>query len=575
MQQALCMELGSDSSDGGREVELGSDDSSQPRRPSRQAKFCRRGIVVGSGSVELGRDSSSEMEEMGTRSEHIECSRSSEVASGSESDLAGATRSNGATQKKRTRDSSDVCLGSDVSSDPLPVSKKGRRQPRSKAESMGECFAWALQALVVLQDMFGEMVFRRLGTRPWRFTTHFSGLGTVDVALDMLRAAFKVAARAPLEAEVVSSCEASKTLQEVLVQRSDGCVFGDIFERIEGGAEAANAASSESYKCYVANALVAEGAECVKHDRAGCKAFKRATCDISGSSCRPWSRANRKKRGMKHSDTKQFWAWVRIIRQDLPSIVIHENVVCFPDSFLTEGLGDLYDVIPLSVQPADAGFGFMRRNRRYHVLALRGVVALSTLPGLYTHLTDQLAKDVSAWPRWVWRATKEELECELATASSCEQPSSRGGWWPRLTPNQQTYIEGYTDSWQRKHGSPPEESAACVFDLSDTPQYKTGSNAVTLPTLRQRRGRWWSPMHRRWMLPREKAACMGFPVYDDLAVASRTKLDKLTVEHAGFIGNAMHVANVGVVMLAAMFAAEWRERVEPTTECHRGRSSHS
>ena len=121
--------------------------------------------------------------------------------------------------------------------------------------------------------------------------------------------------------------------------------------------------------------------------------------------------------------------------------------------------------------------------------------------------------------------------------------------------------------------APPEESAACVFDLSDTPQYKTGSNAVTLPTLRQRKGRWWSPMHRRWMLPREKAACMGFPVYDDLAAASRTKLDKLTVEHAGFIGNAMHVANVGVVMLAAMFAAEWR--VEPTTECHRGSSSHS
>ena len=573
------MELGSDSSDGGREVELGSDDSSQPRRPSRQAKFCRSGIVVGSGNVELGRDSSSEMEEMETRSEHIECSRGSEVASGSESDPAGATRSNGATQKKRSRDSSDVCLGSDASSDPHTVSKKGRRQPCSKAESMGECFAWAMQALVVLQDLFGEMVFRRIGTRLWRFTTHFSGLGTVDVALDMLKAAFKVAARAPLDAEVVSSCEASKTLQEVLVERSDGCVFGDIFERIEGGAEAANAASNESYKCYVANALVAEGAECAKHGRAGCKAHKRATCDISGSSCRPWSRANRKKRGMKHEDTKQFWAWVRIIRQDLPSIVIHENVVCFPDSFLTEGLGDFYDVIPLSVQPADAGFGFMRRSRRYHVLALRGVVALSTLPGLYTLLTDQLAKDVSAWPRWVWRATEEELECELATARSCEQLSSRGGtagrglWWPRLTPDQQIYIEGYADLWQRKHGSPPEESAACVFDLSDTPQYKTGSNAVTLPTLRQRRGRWWSPMHRRWMLPREKAACMGFPVYDDLAVASRTKLDKLTVEHASFIGNAMHVANVGLVMLVAMFAAEWR--VEPTTECHRGSSSHS
>ena len=55
---------------------------------------------------------------------------------------------------------------------------------------------------------------------------------------------------------------------------------------------------------------------------------------------------------------------------------------------------------------------------------------------------------------------------------------------------------------------------------------------------------------------------MGFPVYDDLARASRVPLDIDTIEHiAGNdspIGNAMHVANVGVVMLAAMFAAEWQ-----------------
>ena len=64
------------------------------------------------------------------------------------------------------------------------------------------------------------------------------------------------------------------------------------------------------------------------------------------------------------------------------------------------------------------------------------------------------------------------------------------------------------------------------------------------------------------MLPREKAACMGFPVYDDLAGTARVPLDIETIEHiagnASPIGNAMHVASVGVVMLAAMFAAEWQ-----------------
>ena len=342
-------------------------------------------------------------------------------------------------------------------------------------------------------------------------------------------------------------------------------MFCDIFERVEGGIAAARAATSEAYKRYVASAFVAGRAQCIKHGHSSCQARKGATCDVSGSSCKPWSRANRKKRGMQHEDTKQFWAWVRIIRHDRPRLVIHENVWGFPDSWLVEGLGDLYEVVPLSVQPADAGFAFMRRSRRYHVLALRDVVALSSLQDVYALLVDSLAKDVSAWPQWVWRATTEELECELAAASACQQLSSRGDagmpgqgqWWPMLTLSQQTYVEGYADSWKKKHGSNPEEVAACVFELSDTPQYKA-AGAAALPTVRQRTARWWSPMHRRWMLPREKAACMGFPVYDDLAFVARTQLDKLTVEHARYIGNAMHVANVGMVMLAAMFAAEWR-----------------
>ncbi len=52
---------------------------------------------------------------------------------------------------------------------------------------------------------------------------------------------------------------------------------------------------------------------------------------------------------------------------------------------------------------------------------------------------------------------------------------------------------------------------------------------------------------------------MGLPVYDALARASRVPLDIDTIEHIagndGPIGNSMHVANVGVVMLAAIFCS--------------------
>ena len=58
-------------------------------------------------------------------------------------------------------------------------------------------------------------------------------------------------------------------------------------------------------------------------------------------------------------------------------------------------------------------------------------------------------------------------------------------------------------------------------------------------------------------MPREKAACVGFPVYDDLSAAARVSTDYLTLEAAGALGNAMHVGSVGLVMISVMFAAEW------------------
>ena len=42
---------------------------------------------------------------------------------------------------------------------------------------------------------------------------------------------------------------------------------------------------------------------------------------------------------------------------------------------------------------------------------------------------------------------------------------------------------------------------------------------------------------------------MGFPVYRDLAEAARVPLDHATLQApASSLGNAMHVANVGVVV---------------------------
>ena len=66
------------------------------------------------------------------------------------------------------------------------------------------------------------------------------------------------------------------------------------------------------------------------------------------------------------------------------------------------------------------------------------------------------------------------------------------------------------------------------------------------------------------MTRREKAACMGFPVYDDLARKARVPLDVSTVKCSAAIGNAMHVANIGTVLLATMFSIDWPMPPQPS-----------
>ena len=84
-----------------------------------------------------------------------------------------------------------------------------RAETRAVARSMAELFEWAHAAMSELAVRFGETAYQRLARRRWHISSHFSGLGTVEVALAMLKAASPAALRSVLIAEVTSSCELS------------------------------------------------------------------------------------------------------------------------------------------------------------------------------------------------------------------------------------------------------------------------------------------------------------------------------------------------------------------------------
>lgn len=381
--------------------------------------------------------------------------------------------------------------------------KRARCEPPCRQVScLGDCFAWPREALLAIRQELGEGLHQRLSARRWAMATYFSGLGTAELAVDMLRAAFPLVARAELHIEVVASCEKAVGLQRVLSKRSDACVFGDVFERVAADA----AVACDAYRKAARSARVAPASRCQKH-MAACPT-KPVDIVVAGPSCRPWSSSNRgKSRGTDHPDIKQLYAWCRLMREDAPSIIILENVRGFDEQVVERQLGDLYMTAScLTVSPSDVGFWFVRRPRRYLVLTRRVArINLDALPSLYERLRAALSKESDSWHQWVWRATPSELEAEYAAACARRSaPTHRGAdaasWRDLLTAPQQSRLAEYETQWLRRHGISASKCPACVFDLGDTPLY---------------------------------------------------------LQHLPSVGNAMHVANVGAVMLATLSAAVW------------------
>ena len=91
-------------------------------------------------------------------------------------------------------------------------------------------------------------------------------------------------------------------------------------------------------------AAVSKQAWCAKHG-SHCQ-VPEATLNISGSSRRPWSRSNKgARRGRQHEDNKVFRAWAQSMLCDRPKITLHENVIGFDPTVLTEALGDMYELV--------------------------------------------------------------------------------------------------------------------------------------------------------------------------------------------------------------------------------------
>lgn len=451
--------------------------------------------------------------------------------------------------------------------------------PGAPLNGMPSCFRWASRLWLALKDVFGEdrvISYLFNSKAPIQLSSHFSGLGTLEVALGQLAAAGWGVMRAQLRVQASHACEKSPFCRRVISKRTNNCLFQDILDRLSGlepselcsngqldYAQAADAVKSAAVRVLAVGRCMTHGAWCT----AG-----QVTGDVSGSPCTPWSRAAGDKRlGRHHPSVLLLLAWCAIMRSTKPPFALHENVCGFDSAVLSEMLGDLYDIQVLVVSPDQAGFLMIRRPRRYYFLVLHPLAGRTCAAEAYVRVCDLMARScdqVSEPVCWAFRASAQELLAEENAArklrgldSLAEHAGPSTDWTYLLTEHQRGTLEAHREHYTAQHGADPAQDECCTVDLSQSAKRQRSVSRGTLATFRRNSGRIWSTARRRWLTPNERAACMGYAVYGELAAAAGVKVDT-AIEHGPLysIGNAMHVANLGCVLMTCLMAVDtpWR-----------------
>ena len=112
-------------------------------------------------------------------------------------------------------------------------------------------------------------------------------------------------------------------------------------------------------------------------------------------------------------------------------------------------------------------------------------------------------------------------------------------------------LDKYRQRWREE----PTRDEDLVLHLGDS-AHRACWSAVSgrIPTFRTGSGKLWVASKNRWLVGREKMACLGLPVTEGASSAMGTPTLKINdVARADHIsGNAMHFSTVGVCQMVAL-----------------------
>jgi site-specific DNA-cytosine methylase len=183
---------------------------------------------------------------------------------------------------------------------------------------LSTAFTWAPRMLTALQNVHGKDALKH--SKLWsehRLSSHFSGIGTVEMACQCLTAGAPQAFGRPVLFHPMLACESNTGCQRLLSARlpREAHLFGDIMERIPQTALChlgKEVCLSGDLRACVQGLGVVDFAACTQHGGQLCRAPP-VSIDISGPPCVDWSLKG-KRRGLLGPTCKVLLAWAAVQR---------------------------------------------------------------------------------------------------------------------------------------------------------------------------------------------------------------------------------------------------------------------
>ena len=292
--------------------------------------------------------------------------------------------------------------------------------------------------------------------------------------------------------------------------------------------------------------------------------------EFTGTPCQDYSRAG-SRRGLFHgSRFPIIWAWIRIMLLKEPPIIVHENVLGFPEDILVQLFQHIYHIFILHADAKDQGFDCVSRPRVYIMMfhtgktvLLRSPVEIYAVLKLAIDITGNRLSNISS----CFQASAAELISEFAPRTSrlglCSSDILSVPAWHLLSIGEKQRLDAYIQLYIRQFRVHPSADPNCIFTLSDNPLERCvwSAGSGRLPCFRTNGGKQWSCYLGRWLTSRELLACMGVPVYPHLA--SMAGVPVVHVESgpaaAKMVGNMYHIATAGSVMLACLVSVRLKD----------------